>query len=399
MRELGKNVKKIREDKNFTQEYIAGLLGITQSQYSRYENGHTPIKEELLYKIAEVFKLEIETILNYHELVETAIKKNNFIEIVLKDIKQMFKDSYNSKSYLDNFKCYSRFFTIPEIITKTFKSEQQIIQSIANTKDLFLRYYKSYNQLAFSDLVVVEKSFKNCDYGCCIRNRENPIWIVNPIGNHTRGINHFSFTIADNFQYNYSSLTEEILEPDYTRLIRNHSVYYHYYALGFPYDYPPILKQFLDEMLNGRKYKNIIHFNSWVFIFCSAASGRDADIIVEYGKPQNSQENDFKDSTIQYPDKFLAWKASLLHYLKKEHFTYTKSKKQFNFSYKEHLIGNNETYWLGKCIHHLTGANVVTVYINIKNLIADGDTYYTLLKCFLLAFHENFSLESNPEKS
>ncbi|MEM9337562.1 MAG: helix-turn-helix domain-containing protein [Bacteroidota bacterium] len=69
MTDLGLKIKKIRELKNYKQDYMADKLGISQSAYSRYENMETTVSEDMLKQIAEVFELRPEQIKQFDEKV------------------------------------------------------------------------------------------------------------------------------------------------------------------------------------------------------------------------------------------------------------------------------------------------------------------------------------------
>lgn len=62
---LGNKIKNIRELKNFTQEYMAERLDISQSAYSKLENGDTKISDEKLEQIAEVLEVKPEDIQSF----------------------------------------------------------------------------------------------------------------------------------------------------------------------------------------------------------------------------------------------------------------------------------------------------------------------------------------------
>lgn len=396
MRGIGKKIKKLRELKNFTQEYVAKQLGVTQSQYSRYENESSSLTEEQLQKLSEIFEMSIEDLEALEELIQEKIHLKSEQQKILYKIDTEFKNSYISRSYLNYHKAYSRFFTVLNLISKTYCTEEKILSVLENRRDYRVRAYKSHNQLYFSDLIVIEKVFYNTDYGYFDRNPESNLWIINPIGCHSRGINHFCYTLYDNLNCNYVALTEMVHNQDETLLKYNRSKYYEYFGQFENYKFPKILNNFLTDMLYGKVEQRIagIQNNEWVFIIASAASGREGDIIIEYGKPQFSPENDFQNSTIQDYDTFLTWKKFLLEQLNSEHLTYNKSKKNFSFRYAEHLIGNKTPDWLGQCIHRNTKerANVVTIYINADILIGQNDIYYAMLKCLLIAFKEVFSI-------
>lgn len=66
MKELGIKIKTLREFHRYKQEYVASILGISQSGYSKIENGETS-KISLLHlqKIAELYKLTIEQLFGW----------------------------------------------------------------------------------------------------------------------------------------------------------------------------------------------------------------------------------------------------------------------------------------------------------------------------------------------
>lgn len=56
---FGKNLRKIRESKGFTQEQLANELGLEISQISRIERGVINTSIFTLYQISEFFKIDI----------------------------------------------------------------------------------------------------------------------------------------------------------------------------------------------------------------------------------------------------------------------------------------------------------------------------------------------------
>jgi transcriptional regulator with XRE-family HTH domain len=51
------SIRKKREYKNYTQEYLAYKLNISQNAYSKIELGYTKITVERLFQIAEVLEV------------------------------------------------------------------------------------------------------------------------------------------------------------------------------------------------------------------------------------------------------------------------------------------------------------------------------------------------------
>lgn len=50
-------IRKKREERNYTQEYLAYKLNISQNAYSKIELGYTKITVERLFQIAEVLEI------------------------------------------------------------------------------------------------------------------------------------------------------------------------------------------------------------------------------------------------------------------------------------------------------------------------------------------------------
>lgn len=68
-------IKLLREARNYTQEYMAEALHISQRAYSSIENGQTQLTVERLYEIAEALKVSIGEIINTEN---QSVYYNNF---------------------------------------------------------------------------------------------------------------------------------------------------------------------------------------------------------------------------------------------------------------------------------------------------------------------------------
>lgn len=60
-------LKALREFNNFSQEYIAGQLNISQAAYSKIESGVTQLSIDHLTKLSEVYKLTPNDILGWSD--------------------------------------------------------------------------------------------------------------------------------------------------------------------------------------------------------------------------------------------------------------------------------------------------------------------------------------------
>lgn len=58
------NIRKAREQKSYTQEYIAQQLGIDTKSYSNIENGVSKLSIDRMLKIAEILETAPESFLN-----------------------------------------------------------------------------------------------------------------------------------------------------------------------------------------------------------------------------------------------------------------------------------------------------------------------------------------------
>jgi len=54
--QVAANIRKIREHRNYTQEYLAAKLRISQNAYSKIELGYTKITVERLFQIAVILE-------------------------------------------------------------------------------------------------------------------------------------------------------------------------------------------------------------------------------------------------------------------------------------------------------------------------------------------------------
>jgi len=64
---IGQKIKKLRELKNLTQDYMANQLGLTQSAYSKMENGEVDIPYSRIEDIAKIFTIKPEDIITFNE--------------------------------------------------------------------------------------------------------------------------------------------------------------------------------------------------------------------------------------------------------------------------------------------------------------------------------------------
>ncbi|NCD68648.1 helix-turn-helix domain-containing protein [Mucilaginibacter agri] len=59
IKNIASNIRRIRESKGYTQEYLAMKLGISQNAYSKIELGYTKITLERLFHISKIIEVEV----------------------------------------------------------------------------------------------------------------------------------------------------------------------------------------------------------------------------------------------------------------------------------------------------------------------------------------------------
>ncbi|MBT2620878.1 MULTISPECIES: helix-turn-helix domain-containing protein [Chryseobacterium] len=89
MKICGQNIRKVRRSKDFTQEYMAFEMGISQKAYSDIENSKVKINLDILSKISNILEIKPSDICSishrcgitdyedkYHDLIHY-MKQNN----------------------------------------------------------------------------------------------------------------------------------------------------------------------------------------------------------------------------------------------------------------------------------------------------------------------------------
>lgn len=64
---VGNKIKKLRELKNYSQEFMADKLGISQAQFSKIERDESDMNVSRLSEIADILGMRIEDVLTFDE--------------------------------------------------------------------------------------------------------------------------------------------------------------------------------------------------------------------------------------------------------------------------------------------------------------------------------------------
>ncbi len=72
-----RRIKDFREDRDWTQQYMANLLHISRSAYSAYENGANAVPIEILIQLARIFETSVDYLLEQTDNPNPYERKQN----------------------------------------------------------------------------------------------------------------------------------------------------------------------------------------------------------------------------------------------------------------------------------------------------------------------------------
>jgi transcriptional regulator with XRE-family HTH domain len=77
---IGRKIKKLRELRNYSQDYRASQLGISQSTYSQLETEDAGLNPDRLQKIATLLEITVSDIENFDDRMIFNITNNHIVE-------------------------------------------------------------------------------------------------------------------------------------------------------------------------------------------------------------------------------------------------------------------------------------------------------------------------------
>jgi transcriptional regulator with XRE-family HTH domain len=104
MADLGEKIKKLRFDKKWSQDQLAEKVGVGRQYISRYETGKISPNAENLQKLAEVFGVSIDYLLNDKEtknLASVGIKDKNLLNLFAEVEKMDESDQLTIRNLLE----------------------------------------------------------------------------------------------------------------------------------------------------------------------------------------------------------------------------------------------------------------------------------------------------------
>ena len=114
--EIGCKIRAIRERRRYTQEYVAGELGISKLWYGKMENDEQEIKDQYLEKLSHLYQMSVDEIRNFDE--------KNIYDLT---ITNLFS---STKELLSDMKgAYEKAFTAMD---ETIEVQKQMIDLLKN---------------------------------------------------------------------------------------------------------------------------------------------------------------------------------------------------------------------------------------------------------------------------
>jgi voltage-gated potassium channel len=313
-------------------------------------------------------------------------KKQKEIHARIDDINLFFDSSYAKNKSIDNKMAYWRYIVFQNLQARLLYSDEEILESIRNSENLRFRTLKSADHLKYHDTKLIERFDSNRSYGCLIEKPESNLYIINPMGGVERCISHFNYTIADNLGLNFISREKRIYIKDYEELGANYSEYYADFEKKKAEGMPELYNEFMNDIL---KMCN----QDIALVICTGKSGR-ADIILEYGNKKGFTDLEEGVSTFKNQELLNNFEQNLKELSSGiEIICNNAAKETFSFSYENHGLGNYNQNWVGKTIHRLTGAQVITIYLNVAKVTGDDNVYYALMNVLMKSIEMTFLSE------
>lgn len=82
VKKILKNLIKIRESKDISQDYVANELGITQSAYAKLESNTNNISLQKLIEICEIIEIDILNLIIENLILPKGIDSNNIDKFI-----------------------------------------------------------------------------------------------------------------------------------------------------------------------------------------------------------------------------------------------------------------------------------------------------------------------------
>jgi voltage-gated potassium channel len=257
----------------------------------------------------------------------------------------------------------ARWISLDRLSARLQFSPNELYEIIRSSSQLRIRAINKNKEAFVADHLIVEHFPAQNEFGVYL-NRKSRIHIIATQNYSDPGIGHFSRLVSESLQANYYS-NEYFSSADLTEEKRIN------FSTNLRYLESTDNKK--DAFLAWKKilYK-YIQQNDFVIYMGTAGSNSGADFHLLCGGEKQSLDYGSIKSPTHYNLKII---QEFYHSL-------NQSFSQINVSVIGHeRFGNTDINHCSRAVHQLTGANVITIYVNIAFLqFSDGGTYYKAVR-------------------
>ncbi|MBE6820159.1 MAG: helix-turn-helix transcriptional regulator [Ruminococcaceae bacterium] len=252
---IGENIKKLRKERELTQEVLANFLGVSYQSVSKWERGDSYPDITLLPEIAGFFKVSVDELLGVNKAEDEAeiikeleaydnIRDKKLKQEIISRLKEKFPNDF--RILLRYMSCLVHFEeNTPENVAKIIAIYENIKQNCNNdkirisAKRHIIEFYKGLSEKEGSGI-----TFEDCEK------------IIKEMPRMRDGQEMFCFYYPENYP-NGDEIIMNTLEEQFLLLNTVYSHYFHYN--GFFYD-----RNFSDEWVLSA-FKTELDFLNFVY--------------------------------------------------------------------------------------------------------------------------------------
>ena len=125
MNNIGVNIKRIRDQKGYSQEFMASQLNVSQAAYARMENQEVKLSVDRLQKIADILETDVSAFLDSSKL-NIQNQTNN---------EGAYGNGYIENLHVENKETTKKLIQTLENENEHLKTEIEFLRSMIKTGD------------------------------------------------------------------------------------------------------------------------------------------------------------------------------------------------------------------------------------------------------------------------
>lgn len=105
---IPEKLKELRKANGYTQDYVASFLGIVRQTYSHYETGKRTPNYDILYKLARLYNISIDDIIQL-TVIPAELEEYNYTQTPTNEDLSGYLDYLNNPNNSKKFHLLNRF--------------------------------------------------------------------------------------------------------------------------------------------------------------------------------------------------------------------------------------------------------------------------------------------------